>query len=155
MQDALQIFSAAQVITTASVASSKAIDMLVARDIGVGNMLEINVQVHAAFTIAGSAPAIQIALQGSVTAGGGGTYYDILLSPVIAVTALTLGAKLFQVPVPRLWQPNMKAIGMPQYIQLYYTLSGGTFTLGSLDAWLSAAPDREAYYTYPKNYVTA
>lgn len=155
MQDSLLIFSSAQAIT-ATAPSTNVLDMLTLRDEGVGNMIEINVYVSTLFTTSNAA-TLQIALQGSFTAGGGGTYYDILLSPVIAVAALTLGAHLFAVPLPRLYQPNAQAVNTPpappQYLRLNYTVGTGVFTAGALNAWLSADMDRQAYYNYKNNYT--
>jgi hypothetical protein len=150
MLDAQLIFSSAQPIT-ASAPSTNVIDMLVARDIGVGNMLEINVYTTTLFVGVGA--TMQIVLQGSNVAGGAGAYNDILMTAVIATAALIAGQHLFAVPLPRLWQPNQQAQGMPRYIRLNYVVAGGPFTGGALNAWLAADLDRNAYYNYPKNYV--
>lgn len=143
------LLSNAQALTTTA-PSTNVIDMLVARDVGVGNALEINVYVVTAALTGGT--SLQIALQGSVTAGGAGTYYDILLSPVIVTAALTLGAHLFQVALPRLYQPNMRAIGMPQYYRLNYTIVG-TYSAGAITSYITADMDIAQYFTYPRNYV--
>ncbi len=150
IDNAFGLFSNAQALTTTA-ASTNVLDMLTTRDIGVGNMLELNVIVPTALT---GGTSLQIVLQGSATAGGAGTYYDILLSPVIVAAVLTKGAQLFQCPVPRLYTPNMQAIGMPQYLRLNYVIVG-TFGAGTITSYISAAPDRGAYYTYPRNYTTA
>src|ERR1043165_1395584 len=108
MQDALLIFSSAQTLHSTTVASTSVLDLLTPRDIGVGNTVEINVYVSEAAVSAAGA-TLQVALQGSPTAGGAGTYYDIMLSPVMAVADLTLGSHIFQLALPRMYQPNLRS----------------------------------------------
>lgn len=141
-------FSSAQAITSTA-ASTNVLDLLIARDIGVGDTQEINVYTVAAFT-SGGTPTLQVSLQGSVD---NATFYDINMSPVIAMSALVAGTHIFAVPMARLFQPNMQAVGMPRYIRLNYVVASGPFTGGTINAWIGADLDRQAYYTYPRNYT--
>jgi len=145
------LFSNAQALHSTTVASTNVLDMLIARDIGVGNTQEINIYVTEAAVSAGGA-TLQCVLQTSPTAGGGGTFYDVLLSPVMAVADLTLGSHIFQVPLPRLWQPNEKSHGMPQYLRMNYVIGTSTFSALAVTAYLASDLDRQAYFTYPRNY---
>lgn len=148
MLDSELIFSSAQTVGSTAV-STNVLDFLAPRDIGVGNMLELNIEVNTLFVTAGAA-TLQAVFQGSVD---NTNFYDIVLSPVVAVAALTAGSRILQQPVPRCFQPNMRAIGMPQYFRLNYVVGTSTFSAGKLDAWLTADMDREAYYTYPRAYT--
>lgn len=147
MLDIQNIFSSAQPIT-ATAPSTNVLDFLAPRDIGVGNMLELNISVNTLFATS-NAGTLQVSFQGSVD---NTNFYDIVLSPVVVASELVAGRRILQQPVPRAFQPNMRAIGMPQYYRLNFIVATGAFTAGKLDAWLSADMDRDAYYTYPNAY---
>jgi hypothetical protein len=152
MLDAQLLLSNAQTLHSTTAASTNIIDLLTLRDIGVGNMIEVNVVVTEAAVSAGGA-TLQVVLQTSPTAGGAGTYYDIMMTAVMAVADLPVGRSLFKSPLPRLYQNNEQSHGQPQYLRLNYVIGTSTFSALAVTAYLSAGLDRESYFTYPNNYT--
>lgn len=150
MLDSLLKFSTAQAITATAV-STNVLDMLIGRDEGAGNALELNVYVTTAFVSAGGA-SLQVSLEASVD---NATFYAILFGPAVLSAALTLGAHLLAQPLPRLFQPLVQAIGIPRYIRLNYIVAISTFSAGKVDAWLSAGDRQVDKPVYPNNYVSA
>jgi hypothetical protein len=62
-----------------------------------------------------------------------GTVYDLDISPVRAVAALTAGAVIWKVRMPR---------GSRRYLGLSYVVAGGeNFNAGSVDAFLTTDPE--------------
>lgn len=135
---------------TVTRASTNVLDLLSARDIGGGDDIEMHVQVLTAFTAAGAA-TLEIAFQTSATAGG--TYVDLIRSPVIAVADLTVGSQVFRYKLP-VMQLNEKT-SPKQFIRLNYTVSTGPMTAGAIFAYLTGGGDRQVTYTYPNNYTAA
>lgn len=153
MLDAELLLSNQQTLHSTTAPSTNIIDLLVGRDVGTGNALEVNCVVTEA-AVSGGGATLQVVLQGSVTAGGGGTYYDIMMTAVMAVADLTVGRYLFKSPVPRLFQNNMQSHGQPQYLRLNYVIGTSTFSALAVTAYIAADMDRDAYYTYHNNYTT-
>lgn len=138
---------------TVTRASTNVLDFLTSRDVGNANHLYFTVRVIADFTADGAA-TMTIAYQTSNTEGSG--YVDLVVSPVIAVAQLIPGAK-YGLIVPRNQFNNATAgvIAAPgRYGRLNYTVATGPMTGGTVFAYMTAAPDDDCYYTYPRNYTT-
>lgn len=157
MLDATQIFdgtlpNTGVAITTTRV-STNVLDMLTARDIGNGDALYLNVLVIDDFTAAGAAT---LTVQYEVSATAGGTYSPLIVTPPIPVAALIPGQRIASYVIPPN-QPNNVTVGVlnapGQFVRLTYTVATGPMTAGSVMAWISARPDRDCYYTYPRNYT--
>lgn len=136
------------VAITASAASTNVLDMLSLRDIGVGDDLELHVQVLQAFTAAGAA-TLQIAIQGSQD---NATFYDLALSPVIAKAGLVVGAKVFAYKMPKDQLNNTNALPS-RYYRLNYTVATGPFTAGTVFSYMTGGGDRPALTIYGPNYA--
>lgn len=141
------------VAVTSTRVSTNVIDLLTGRDIGVGNTQYITVLVTTAFTSTNSA-TLQVQFEVCSTAGG--SYLPLLLSPVIVATNLIAGAVPFQIVVPPNGFNNATSgiVATPgQFLRLTYTVGTGVFSAGAVMAWLGAAPDRNNYRSYPRNYT--
>jgi len=125
------VLSDAQVITNASAASTSYIDSLAAGD-AISPGARIKISSIAAFTIAGSTPTLTCALQCDDNDSFSSPKTLIATSALLAA-ALTIGAVLIDATVP---------LGCERYIRAYYTLAGGTFALGNLDARIVLDTDK-------------
>jgi len=106
-----------------------------ARDIGIGDdpAMKILVQITTAFTSGGGA-TLQVALQGAPDNGSGapGTFVTWWLSPAYALGVLTLGARLYDMDMPR----PPAGVVEPRFLQFLYTIGGATTTAGTVSAFL-------------------
>ena len=142
--------TATGVALTTTTVSTNILDLLVARDIGAGNDIEMHVQVLTAFA---GGTSLQVGLQ--VCATTNGTYLGLILSPVAPTAQLIVGAPIFRytLPVNQILNATAGILKAPgRYLQLAYTIVG-TYTLGTVFSYLSADKDRNVYYTYPNNYT--
>lgn len=141
-------------ITTTRV-STNVLDLLVARDVGADEPLGIHVAVMAAFT---STVSTTLTIDFEVCDTVGGTYLNILSSPVIPKAQLIVGAPIFRyaLPVNQILNATAGILKAPgRYIRLNYTVATGPFDTGSVFSYLTPRQDRNAYYTYPNNYTAA
>lgn len=101
-----------------------------ARDVGVGDdpALKLVVNIGTAFA-SGGAATLQIALQGAPDNGSGspGSYTTMLQSQAYALSALTAGARLLDVDVPR----PPAGMALPRFLRLAYIIGGATTTAGT------------------------
>lgn len=138
--DGALLFNSATLITAASgtEASTNVIDLLNARDMGVGDdpSLELLVQVVTDFA---GGTSLSAALQGSTD----NVTYTTMWSSAVTVTAsLVAGARLLQGTVPR----PVQGQAIPRYLRILWTTSG-TFTLGAITA--AIVLDRQDQIAYP------
>lgn len=142
LDSSLQFSAAQQLLTNA--ASDNIVDLLNARDLGIGDSPAVQViaSVNTAFTTTNSG-TLQVQFQGSTDSSTWTTYAE---TPAIAQSALTAGRQLAGFDVPR---PG-PGVALPRYYRLNYVVGTGTFTAGKVDAWLGIG--RSDLVTYPKNY---
>jgi hypothetical protein len=130
-----------------------------ARDMGIGDdpALKLLVEVTAAFT---GLTSLQVALQGAPDNGSGlpGTFVTWWLSPAVALATLTVGARLYDMDMPR----PPAGVVVPRFLQLAYTIAG-TGTGGTLKAFIVLDRHDQMYNTtnnailggYPPGVVVA
>lgn len=156
MIDANMLFSgsvsAAGVLTgqaiTATAASSNVLDLLANRDIGAGDAdIMLNIDVTEAFN---TLTSLQVTLQ---TSADNSSWVDIVLSPVILLASLVVGAKILRMALPAF---GLNDTGTPnRYMRLNYTVAGSAPTLGKIVAYLSGGMDQNQQVIYPANFTTA
>jgi len=154
MIDATQIFDGVlpnigSAVTTTRV-STNTLDLLAARDVGAGEPLGIHVQVIEAF-VGGTSVVVSY----EVGATAGSTYYALVATPVIPAAQLIAGEQIarFALPVNQVLNAASGVLNAPgRYIRLLYTVVG-TFTAGTVFAYLNPRPDRNAFTAYPRNYT--
>jgi hypothetical protein len=117
-------FSVAQDLTGGTGVSTNVIDLLNARDIGVGDDVEIPVTVNTGFT---GGTSLQIQLQESVD---NSTYVTIMETAAIPLANLGANTQIALIEVPP--RPSSMA-ALPRYIRLNYIVVG-TMTAGKVDA---------------------
>jgi len=138
---------------TATRVSGNVIDLLIDRDAGVGDALELHVLVTTTFA-AGGAATLQISMQ-SGDDPTAASNYDLILSPVIPVASLVAGKEVFRYILPMYQENEVTGLGHPgRYINLKYTVSTGPFTAGALMAYVTAGMDRDTQqsYQYKRGY---
>jgi hypothetical protein len=134
--------------TTGTQQSTNVIDLVNARDMGIGDSpaLELLVQVGTAFA---SGTSLQVQFQGAPdNAGVPGTWTTYIESPAIVEASLTAGRRLLDVTVPR---PSAGA-ATPRFYRLQY-VTVGTHTAGTV--YGAIVLDRADYVVYPPGIVIA
>lgn len=157
--DATQLFdgtlpNTGSAITVTRV-STNVLDLLVARDVGASEPLGIHVDVLTTFT---STVSTTLTVDFEVCDTEGGTYLNILSSPIIPKAQLIAGSSIFRyaLPVNQVLNATAGILKAPgRYIRLNYVVTTGPFDTGALMAYLTPRMDRNAFYTYPKNYTAA
>jgi len=126
--DAMFELSSTQVLTDSSAASTNIIDWTAADlEMGAGEPIWLNVQVAATF---GGGTSVTVALVQDAAAPVDGSSIVIYQTP--AITSLTAGQWIMRMPLPY-------NVDEQQIMGLYYTVAG-TYTKGSLHAWLDHGP---------------
>jgi len=127
--DGLLLFDSAAAVTSTA-ASTNIVDLVNARDIGVGDdpAMKVMVLVTTAITTTNSA-TLTVSAQGSTDNSTWSTYVS---SPAYAAAALVAGARLFDIDWPR----PAAGLATPRYIRLYYTVGTGIFSAGAVTAAL-------------------
>jgi hypothetical protein len=125
------LFDSAAAITS-SANSTNTIDLANFRDLGVDGgeyaVPKLMVLVNTAFTTGGGA-TLQVNFQGSTDNSTWTTYAS---SPVYAAAALTAGARLFDIDMPR----PPAGVAIPRYVRLSYTVGTSTFSAGAVTSAL-------------------
>ena len=135
--------------TTGTQNSTNIIDLVNARDMGIGDdpALEVLATVTTAFA---GGTSLQLEFQGAPDNGSGapGTYTTYASGPVIALVDLTVGATLLDITVPR------KAFGaaLPRFLRLR-SVTVGTHSGGAY--YGAIVLDRQDYVNYPAGITIA
>jgi hypothetical protein len=142
--------------TTGTQQSTNVIDLLNARDMGIGDdpALKLLIQITATFTVGTS---LNVLLEGAPDSGGSpGSYVTMWSSGVIAEANLVVGRYLSNVDLPRILLPTplapSAAMALPRFLRLEY-VTVGTHTAGSLFA--AIVLDRQDQISYPPGIVIA
>lgn len=142
LDSSLQFSAAQQLLTNA--ASDNIVDLLNARDLGVGDgpAVQVIASVNTAFATTNSG-TLQVQFQGSTDSSTWTTYVE---TPAMAAGGLTAGARIAAFDVPH----RTPGAALPRYYRLNYVVGTGTFTAGKVDAWLGIG--RSDLPLYAKNY---
>ena len=133
---------------TASRASTNVVNLVNARDMGIGRELPLVIAGTADFASAGGTATLQIAAQYSED---NNTYVDAALSPVMNITALNslVGQEwLFPISWPR--PKKASELASWKYIRLYFTVGTQNFSAGGILAYLAIG--RQDVVAYPRNF---
>jgi hypothetical protein len=144
--DGLLLFDSAFALTVTA-PSTNVIDLLNARDIGVGDHpgMEIMFEMLTPLLSAG-ATTLQVQAQGSTD---NSTYTTYAETPAIGKAALTAGRYVLPISWPR---PDPGA-ALPRYLRLNYIVATGPFTGGTITAALVL--DRQDNVNYPAGVTVA
>ena len=137
--------------TTGTQQSTNVIDLVSARDMGIGDdpALKLFIEVLTTFT---GGTSLQVDLTGAPDNGSGlpGTYTSMWTTGAVLEADLLAGRYLANIDVPRIRLPTgsgaSAAQPLPRFLRLQY-VSAGTHTAGSL--YGSIVLDRQDYVTYP------
>lgn len=138
--------------TTGTQQSTNVIDLVNARDMGVGDdpSLKLMIEITTTFTVGTS---LEVQLQGAPDNGSGapGSYTTMWDSGALAEAGLVAGRYLSNIDIPRtiLALPNTgpsAAQALPRFLRLQY-VTVGTHSTGGLFA--SIVLDRQDYVAYP------
>lgn len=140
--DNLLLFSSAQNLTTGTEVSTNVIDLLNARDMGIGDnpALKIAAYVTTAFSSTDSA-TLTFQAQGSTD---NVTFTVYAQSRAYTAGELTIGSKLFPIDWPHR-APD--SASMPRYLRLAYVCGALHFTPGALTSMIVI--DRQDAPAYP------
>lgn len=135
MHDDQFMFSSAQAVT-ASAASEDIVDLLAARNLGVGRTLYVVVKCVTAMTDASSNSTVAVTVETDTAAAFSSATTAQTIGTFSAVSAA--GTK-FVVPLAQFTTAE-------RYIRLYYTVANGDLTTGSFTAYLTDAPEQIVHY---------
>lgn len=142
--DYLAQFAVNQAVTVSAFATNL-MDLGMSRDIGAGKELYLVVQCHQTMTGAGA--TIAASLQTSATNNGtnlSGTITTLLTMPTIPALSAAGLMQITRLP------PGMVG-GYQRYLQLYWTVAGGTLTAGTFSAFLT--PDAQNWQAYASGFA--
>jgi len=120
------IFSALQVATDLTGASTNVVDLTKAGDAVAGAELYLVVRVGTAMSSSGKGATAKFTLQTSTT--------EIFTSAIVLAEISIVEASLTVNKI--VWKLKLPP-GCKQYIRMYYTESGEAFTAGTIDAFLT------------------
>lgn len=141
IMDGLLLFSSAQNLTTGTIASTNVIDLLNARDMGIGDdpALKIACFVTTAFVSTDSG-TLTVQAQGSTD---NSTFTVYAESRAYSATDLAVNNKLFPID----WPHRGPGDALPRYLRLAYVMGSLHFTPGAITAALVL--DRQDATQYP------
>ena len=140
-------FAEAQAITSASAASTYGVDTgLAARNLGVGDQLYLVVSCNETMVGAGATVTASLRTSATATGTGSGTGGNIALSgsPDTIATLPTFAALTTAGTFVALALPPSD--GYLQYLDVYFTLAGGTLSAGKFSAMIVADTDLQHFY---------
>jgi len=126
MQDAFLQFSAAQAVT-ASAASTNVVDLGIARDLGKGEGMQVDIRANTACTAAGAA-TVTFQIQQADDAGFTSNVQTLAQTDAIPIASLTAGASI-PMKIDR-----TSPYPARRYLRLYYSVATGPLTAGSFTA---------------------
>lgn len=138
------LLSNAQALSTGTILSTNAIDLASARDIGIGDNLELFIRVTAALT---GGTSVQFAYVTSANADLSSPNV-IVQTPPVPAASLTAGSEWLRVQVPALSDTASRQ----RYVGVQYTVNG-TFAAGTVTA--GVVLDREGLAAYPSALNTS
>lgn len=152
--DSNLFFDPAGTAITSTANSTNVLDMLNARDMGIGEDLKVTVTSNLAFAAAGAA-TLQIALQGAPDNGSGspGTWVTYAETDALSKAELNdptvqnISLVGFDLPERRQGQ------NPPRFYRLVYTVTTGPFTAGAVQAFVNLS--RDQLPQYPSGFTVA
>jgi hypothetical protein len=143
--------------TTGTQQSTNVLDLLNARDLGIGDdpSLELLIQIMTTFT---GGTSLEVQLQGAPDNGSGapGSYTTMWDSTAIAEASLLAGRYISNITVPRVLLPTPTGVSaaqaLPRFLRLQY-ITVGTHGAGALFG--AIVLDRQDYVAYPPGIVIA
>lgn len=143
--------------TTGTQQSTNVLDLVNARDLGVGDdpSLELLIEIITTFA---SGTSLQVQLQGAPDNGSGlpGSYTTMLDSGAIAEASLVAGRYILATTMPRVLLPTPTGVSaaqaLPRFLRLQY-VTVGTHTAGAIAGLIVL--DRQDYVAYPPGIVIA
>lgn len=141
IMDGLLLFSSAQNLTTGTIASTNVIDLLNARDMGIGDdpALKLACFVTTAFSSTDSG-TLTVQVQGSTDNNTFTTYAE---SRAYSAADLLVNAKLFPID----WPHRGPGDALPRYLRVAYVMGSLHFTPGAVTTALVL--DRQDATQYP------
>ena len=137
------VAGSADTLTTGTQQSTNVIDLVNARDMGIGDdpALKLLCVIKTTFT---GGTSLQVQFQGAPDAGGGtpGTYATYAESAAVLEADALAGRYLLPMDIPR----PPPGVPLPRFYRLQY-VSAGTHTAGSVFGALVL--DRQDYVSYP------
>jgi hypothetical protein len=136
--------------TTGTTFSTNVIDLLNARDMGIGDDPALKILAEVTVAFAGGT-SLQLSIQGSVD---NATYVTLATGPAILDANLIQGTHLLDIDLPRIAgalpdRPGA-TMALPRYLRLSY-INVGVHTGGSL--WAGIVLDREDQIAYPPGII--
>lgn len=142
--------------TTGTQQSTNVIDLVNARDLGIGDdpALKLLIQISTAFA---NGTSLEVQLQGAPDNGSGspGSYTTMWDSAAIAEADLTAGRYIANIDLPRIWLPTPTGSSkqaLPRFLRLQY-ITVGTHNAGGLVGYIVL--DRQDQVAYPPGIVIA
>ena len=126
-------------------------------DLGIGDgaaALHVGVYAGTALVTANSA-TLQVQFQGSADVGGG-TVASLSWTTYVETDALAGTVLTANTAIAKLWWPHRQvAAALPRFVRLNYLVATGTFTAGTVSAYVMQARYDWTTGNYPSNFVVA
>lgn len=136
MFDALFEFSDGQTLRTTSLSDNVLNFGAADLEMGAGEPIWLCVKCGTAFDSAGTTTKISLYRHTSATVSSGTVIWE---TPALTYALFTAGAWIIRMPLPY-------NVDEDAFIGLYYTVAG-TYTVGTIDAWLQVGPPSTSFDT--------